>query len=129
MPCDERYRAWVMRRDAEVKDPPPELRSASVTAATKCPARAGFVELRFDVDGVAWSWCFPETGGPDGQVQRSQIRILILRPGAHGLTAEAVVTQQAGGRQVATLSPGTAAELAVSGVPVFVHHSLVAAET
>jgi hypothetical protein len=127
MPCDERYRAWAMRQSPGHEDRPMDLLWASVTGARPCPARAGFRELRFDVDGLAWSWCFPQPDAHDGRLVRSEVRVVVLRPGAHGLAAEAVIAEEDGSRQVAKLDCATAAELALSGMPVFVHHSLVPA--
>jgi hypothetical protein len=125
MPCDERYRAWARRqRPAGENLPPPELRRAVLTGAGPCPARAGFRELRFDVGGALWSWCFPGPAGADGGVPPSQIRAVVLRPGPHGLAAEAVLDQQAG-HQPAKLSPAAVAELALAEVPVLVHGSLL----
>lgn len=81
--------------------------------------------MRFDVDGAAWSWCFPRIAEPDGQVRRSQIRALVLRPAPHGMDLEAIPAQQDGSSQVVRLNPATAARLAEAGVPVFIHCSLV----
>ena len=128
MPCDERYRAWARRQKPEGTDPPPpELRHAVLTGAGPCPARAGFRELRFNVGGMPWSWCFPGSDTRDDQddpVLPAQIRAVVLRPGPHGLAAEAVLNQQAD-HQPAKLSPAAVAELALAEVPVLVHSSLL----
>lgn len=124
MACDEQYRAWAMGQPPEEAGPPgPGLRRAVLTMAGACAARAGFRELRFDVGGAAWSWCFPEAPGSAGR-DRIDARMLILRPGPHSLVAEVFRRGEGGRWHMATTSLATAAELAVSGVPVFVHPTL-----
>jgi hypothetical protein len=119
MPCDERYRSWAMRRAPF--PPPPDLCRAELVRVSGCPARSGFRELQFKAEGTAWSWCFPPAAEPYGG---PEVRSLILRPGPHGLIAQAV-TDAAG------MPPGSipldlalAADLAMDAVPVFIDRRL-----
>ena len=126
MPCDERYRAWAMRQaPGGAGLPAPQLRRAILTGAGPCPARAGFRELRFDAGGAPWSWCFPGTEDASSRVPRALIRAVILRPGAHGLAADVIWRQPDGDQPPAMLSPADVAELALAGVPVLIHGSLL----
>ena len=72
MPWDERYRAWARRQRPAGTGRPPELHRAVLTGAGPCPARAGFRELRFDVGGTLWSWCFPGPAGAEGGIPCDQ---------------------------------------------------------
>jgi hypothetical protein len=120
MPCDERYRAWAMRAGAQMAELSPELDPAILVRVTLCPARQGYRELHFDVAGTTWSWCFP---GPAGAV-RTGVRTVVLRPGPHGLVAQAVAGGGDAAGQPATLDLALAADMAISGVPVVIHRSL-----
>jgi hypothetical protein len=136
MPCDERYRAWAMRREPQgAARPSPELLRAKLTHVSPCRARASFRELHFYVGGRAWSWCFPGAAGPGEHVAPAEAGTLILRPGPHGLRAEAARSvipdgTNANGQggiwtQAVPLDLGAAADLAIDGLPVFVHCSLL----
>lgn len=120
MPCDERYRAWAMRPGARRAGLSPELDPAVLARVTLCPARQGYRELHFDVADMSWSWCFP---GPAGSV-RTGVRMIVLRPGPHGLAAQAVTSDGGGTGRSAPLGLALAADLAISGVPVAIHQSL-----
>jgi hypothetical protein len=127
MPCDERYRAWAMRQAPAAGATPPELCPARLTRVTGCPARPGYRELHFDVSGTPWSWCFP---GPARAGSRNPpVRLLIFRPGAHGLTVQAVTHQADDPTQTATSDLAAAADLAISAVPVLIHRLLLRQQT
>ncbi len=123
MPCDERYRAWAMRR-APVPAPP-ELCRARLTRVTPCPARPGFRELHFDAEGVPWSWCFPAPARRRRLRAGAYVGSLVLRPGPQGLIAEAVTGPEAAPPEERTVDLARAADLAVASVPVFVHRDLL----
>lgn len=121
MPCDERYRSWAVEQ-AGKEAPAPELMPAVLVRVSLCPASAGCQELHFDVGGVPWSWCFP----PADSTPVPPDTALVLRPGPHGLIAEGHSSHAAGAPCTATrLDLATAAALALSAYPVFVHRSLV----
>jgi len=123
MPCDERYRAWAMRR---VPPPPsPELCRAVLVRVCACPARRGFRELHFDVEGVPWSWCFPAAAEPGSRAAGPAAGNLVLRPGPYGLIAETVTGEPGGAPGSAGLDLALAADLAMAGIPVFVHRCLI----
>ena len=127
MPCDERYRAWAMRQAHTADDMPQELCLARLIRVTDCQDRPGYRELKFDVGGAEWSWCFP---GPAQAGRRSQqVRALAFRPGAHGLVVQAVTGQGGGLTRTVMLDLADAAELAMSAVPVFLHRCLVRQQT
>jgi hypothetical protein len=123
MPSDERYRSWAMRRVS----PPglPELCRAELTGVCRCPAREGFRDLRFDVDGTPWSWCFPAAGEPGSRLAGPGAGSLVLRPGPHGLIAEVVTGEAGGGSRPVRLDLALAADLAAAATPVFVHRCLI----
>jgi CubicO group peptidase (beta-lactamase class C family) len=126
MPCDERYRAWAMRQ-GPADAPPEELHRAFLSRVTGCPARRGFRELHFEAAGTSWSWCFP--GPAQAERRNPPVRLLIFRSGAHGLTVQAVTSQAGGPIQTATFDLAAAADLAISGVPVFIHRFFLRQET
>lgn len=123
MPCDERYRSWAMRR---VPPPPsPELCRALLVRVCDCPARRGFRELHFDVEGTAWSWCFPEAAEPYSRAAGPAAGNLVLRPGPYGLIAETVTSEAGEPPGSAGLDLAVAADLAMAATPVFVHRCLI----
>jgi hypothetical protein len=99
------------------------MRPALLTGTRPCPGRAGFQELRFDVGGLAWSWCHPDSADIVSSVLHSGVKALLLKPGAYGVAVEAVLIRY--GVRSQGLGPAQAANFAKSGVPVFVHESLV----
>lgn len=121
MPCDERYRSWAMQ---QVPSAQRELHRAVLVGVSGCPARPGLRELHFDVAGTPWSWCFPAATNPDGRAADPPAGTLVLRPGPHGLVAEAGAEQAGGSSRPARLDLGRAADMAISGAAVFVHHVL-----
>jgi hypothetical protein len=127
MPCDERYRMWAMRQAPAADGTPPELYPARLIRVTECPAQQGYRELKFDVADTEWSWCFPGPGQADGR--NHQVRLLIFRSGAHGLTVQAVTGQGGGMTQPAMFDLAAVADLAISAVPVFIHCCLLRRET
>lgn len=124
MLCDERYRARAMRHEPVADAPPPEGRRARLVRVMSCPARPGYRELHFDAAGTPWSWCFPGTAQASDSGR--PVRWLIFQPGPHGLTAQAV-TDEAGGPTQYDLA--SAADLAISGVPVFIRGFVARQET
>ncbi len=128
MPCDERYRAWAMRQGPAADTTSSELCPGRLTRVTGCAARPGYRELHFEAAGTTWSWCFPGTARAGTRDPR--VRALILRPGPHGLTAQAMTTGPAGGMpQSGWLDLTAAADMAVRGVPVFIHRALLRQQT
>ncbi len=122
MPSDERYRSWLRNRDSALP-PTPGLLPATLARASWCPASAGCRELHFEVAGAAWSWCFP----PGGATEAPDDVVLVLRPGPHGLIAEAWPPASSGlSCPLSRLDLASAAFCALAGCPVFVHQSLVA---
>ncbi len=124
MPCDERYRAWAMRRRPAADAPPPELCPGRLIRVTDCAARPGCRELHFDAAGMTWSWCFP--GAARAGTRDPRIRALVLQPGPHGPQAQAITTGAAGSMpQPGWLDLTAAADQAICGVPVFIHRVLL----
>ena len=118
MPCDERYRSWAMQQVPSARR---ELRRAVLAWVSGCPARPGFRELHFDVEGMPWSWCFPPAARPDRRAAGPPAGALVLRPGPHGLVAENGAEQVGSTSLPGRLDLGRAADLAMSGAVVFVH--------
>jgi hypothetical protein len=128
MPCDERYRAWAMRQGPAADAAPPELYPGRLVRVTGCMARPGSRELHFDVAGTTWSWCFP--GAARADTRDPRVRALILQPGPHGPTAQAITAGTADCMpQPGWLDLTAAADLAISGVPVFIHRFLLRQQT
>ena len=126
MQCDEQYRKWAMRQ-AAADVPPADLHRALLRRVTSCPARPGFRELHFDVAGTSWSWCLPGPARADGG--NPPVRLLIFRPGPCGIMAQAVTGQAGDLTPPATSDLAMACDLAISGVPVFIHRFLLRQET
>jgi hypothetical protein len=93
---------------------------ATLVRVSRCPARPGYRELHFDLEGTPWSWCFPPGPEPGERAAAARVRSLVLRPGPHGLIAEALDGRSSATRRPAGLGPGLAAELAISGAAIFV---------
>ncbi len=124
MPRDERYQARAAPQEPE---PQAEFRRASLCRVTGCPARPGYRELHFDVAGTWWSWCFP--GPAQTRAPNPAAEVVMFRPGPHGLIVRAVTDEPGGLIQPAAIDHAVAADLADSGVPVFIHRSLLGQET
>jgi electron transfer flavoprotein alpha subunit len=96
-----------------------ELVRARLTAVTPCPGRPGYRELRFSVQGRSFTWCFP------GAAEELNVtgNALVLSPGSQGLMAEVIGAET--DVHPRGVSPSVAAALAISGLPVLIHASLV----
>ena len=100
-----------------------ELVRARLTAVTPCPARPDYRELRFSVQGRSWTWCFPS---PATEVDTTG-NALVLYPGSQGVMV--TVIEAGTGGQPRGVSPSEAAALAISGLPVLIHRSLIEASS
>ncbi len=123
MRCDERYRSRP--RQQAPSQAYPDLYRAELVRVSPCPARPGFRELHFDVEGIAWSWCFPPRADGADPPAVPTVSRLIFRPGPHGLRAQSVTEQPGHASHVAETDLATAAGLALSAVPPYVHRLLI----
>ncbi len=123
MRCDERYRTRA--RQQVPSEAYPDLCHAELIRVSPCRARPGFRELHFDVEGTAWSWCFPPRADSDDPPVVPPESRLVLRPGPHGLRAQGVADQPGHALHVAEIGLAAAAGLALSAVPVYVHRFLI----
>jgi len=123
MRCDERYRSRASQQVSS--EPDPGLCRAELTRVSPCQSRPGSRELHFDVEGTPWSWCFPPRDSSGGSCAVPTVSRLVLRPGPHGLRAQAVTDLADGALQVAEIDLVTAAGLAFSAAPVYVHRFLI----
>ncbi|HXZ63197.1 MAG TPA: hypothetical protein VEH05_00585 [Streptosporangiaceae bacterium] len=123
MRCDERYRSRASQQVSS--EPDPELYRAELTRVSPCQSRPGFRELHFDVEGTPWSWCFPPRDSSDDSCAVPTVSRLVLRPGPHGLRAQGVTDVAGAALDVAEIDLVTAAGLALSAAPVYVHRFLI----
>ncbi len=122
MRCDERYRSRGRQRPPS--QPYPDLCQAELIRVSSCPARPGFRELHFAVEGTAWSWCFPPRDRADSPTVPPVSR-LVFRSGPHGLRAQSVTDQPDHALRLAEIDLAEAAGLALSAVPVYLHRFLI----
>jgi electron transfer flavoprotein alpha subunit len=98
-----------------------ELVRARLIAVTACPARPDYCELRFGRQGRSWIWCFP---APTEQVSRTG-HALLFYPGSQGAMAKVITAEPDGRLGGAGVSSTAVAALAISGLPILVHPSLI----
>lgn len=96
-----------------------ELVRARVIAVTPCPGRRDYRELRFGLQGRSWTWCFPATTKERNKTGNA----LVLYPGSQGVMAKVIEAEPSDHTRGVSLSE--AAALAISGLPVLIHSSLI----
>jgi hypothetical protein len=123
MRCDERYRSRA--RQQAPSEAYLDLCHAELIRVSPCQARPGFRELHFDVEGTAWSWCFPPRADSGDPAAVPPVSRLVLRAGPHGLRAQSVTDQPGHAPHIAEIDLAEAAGLALSAAPVYVHRFLI----
>jgi hypothetical protein len=88
-------------------------------AVTPCPGRPDYCELRFGLQGRSWTWCFPATTKDLNETGSA----LVLYPGSQGIMAKVIEAEPNGHPR--GVSASAAAALAISGLPVLIHPSLI----
>lgn len=98
-----------------------ELVRARVIAVNPCPGRLDYCEVHFGLLGRSWTWCFPATAKDHNETGNT----LVLYPGSQGVMAKVIEAEPNGHTRGVSLSE--AAALAISGLPVLIHPSLIKA--